>query len=131
MRSVPFHQLRAEWLGNKLRVQVRGVPRLQTGMAVLGRGNHVCQSTLHVRGSPCSFRRLTLQGVRRTMQRRAFLKLSTLAACATSPRAWALRPYQPASASERHSRAPHFPVGDPGWRVTWDAALAVLALNLR
>jgi len=65
------------------------------------------------------------------MQRRAFLKLSTLAACATSPRAWALRPYQPASGSERHSRAPHFPVGDPAWRVTWDAALAVLALNLR
>jgi hypothetical protein len=66
------------------------------------------------------------------LQRRAFLKQSALAAGSTlssSPWSLGLAPAVSPATSSLHN--PHFPGGNPAWRVTWNAALAVLAGNVR
>jgi hypothetical protein len=65
-----------------------------------------------------------------TLLRRAFLKQTALAAGATALPSSALNLFaQPPQAST--APRPHFPTSNPAWATTWDAALAVLAGNVR
>jgi hypothetical protein len=66
------------------------------------------------------------------MPRRDFLKRSALVAAAASlpSPATSLFAATPQPRPPTASR-PHFPTSDPAWRTTWDAALAVLAGNVR
>ena len=41
------------------------------------------------------------------------------------------RPSSSRPAASAHAPRPHFPTADPAWAATWDAALAVLAGNVR
>ncbi len=59
--------------------------------------------------------------------RRDFLKRAALAATATAISPFAGAQQAPAA----HTPRPRFPTNDPAWAATWDAALAVLAGNLR
>ncbi|MDP9049345.1 MAG: twin-arginine translocation signal domain-containing protein [Acidobacteriota bacterium] len=65
------------------------------------------------------------------IRRRDFLKQSALAAAALPfagiPRLAHSQQPAPASTAAR----PHFPTSDPAWATTWDAALTVLAGNVR
>jgi hypothetical protein len=68
----------------------------------------------------------------KSLRRRDFLKQSALAAGAAAipfagPSLFAKPPQPTPAAAQR----PHFPTSDPAWATTWDAALAVLAGNVR
>ena len=66
--------------------------------------------------------------------RRSFLKNAALTAgaAATSRFDGAQQSFAPAAATVANSTPrPHFPSADPAWATTWDAALAVLAGNVR
>ena len=62
----------------------------------------------------------------KSLRRRDFLKQSALAAGAAALPAFNLFAQPPQTAPR-----PHFPTADPAWATTWDAALAVLAGNVR
>lgn len=68
----------------------------------------------------------------RTVPRRDFLRQATLAAgaAALTPSLPVFGLPEPKQQSHRMP-TPRFPIGDPAWRVTWDAALDVLAGNVR
>src|ERR1017187_9960022 len=78
---------------------------------------------------------LTLVRMKKSVLRRDFLKQTALAAGATALPFAGIRliaeaqqnPAQTAAGAPR----PHFPTADPAWATTWDAALAVLAGNVR
>ena len=83
--------------------------------------------------------RRTLVRMKKSLPRRDFLKRSALTAgaAATAPsilRSFA-RAQQPAAApvaaAANTAPRPHFPTADAAWATTWDAALAVLAGNVR
>jgi hypothetical protein len=63
--------------------------------------------------------------MKNTLPRREFLKQSALAAAASA------LPSLPAAAATPTAKYPRFPSSDPAWRTTWDAALKVLAGNVR
>jgi hypothetical protein len=80
------------------------------------------------------------------MPRREFLKQSALAATASAlplaaitgcaaahhaPAQTATAPAPPSVAPTASSTRPNFPTADPAWQITWDAALAVCAGNVR
>jgi hypothetical protein len=64
--------------------------------------------------------------MKKTLGRRQFLKQAALAASAAAMPLMAQKTGAGASANR-----PRFPTPDPAWQTTWDAALAVLAGNVR
>jgi hypothetical protein len=69
-----------------------------------------------------------------SLLRRDFLKQTALAAGAAAIPSTALSLFaqpSPSPAPARSSQYPNFPTADPAWAKTWDAALAVLAGNVR
>jgi hypothetical protein len=84
--------------------------------------------------NPCSRGRegLTLVRMARNLARREFLKQTALAAGAfTTPSLPAGLFAQSDQAPPAKAPRPRFPTADPAWAKTWDAALAVLAGNVR
>jgi hypothetical protein len=79
--------------------------------------------------------------MKKSLPRRDFLKQTALATCAAAVPfpSFAQTQQDPARAAGERAAAvpppsatrPHFPTADPAWAVTWDAALAVLAGNVR
>ncbi|HEX3730735.1 MAG TPA: twin-arginine translocation signal domain-containing protein, partial [Opitutaceae bacterium] len=71
--------------------------------------------------------------MKKTLPRRDFLKQTALAAGAAAlPFAGASLFAQPPAAFPANTAPrPHFPTADPAWAITWDAALAILAGNVR
>ena len=64
--------------------------------------------------------------------RRDFLRHASLTAGAAAlSSAVPLLGLPPSNPSPHRPPTPRFPIGDPAWHVTWDAALAVLAGNVR
>jgi hypothetical protein len=63
--------------------------------------------------------------MKNALPRRDFLKQSAFAAAA------AAMPGLTAAASAPDAKYPHFPTADPAWKLTWDAALNILAGNVR
>ena len=78
---------------------------------------------------------LTLVRMNKSFRRRDFLKQTALAAGATAVGIPIYSRAQSTAASTAPppgtAPRPKFPTGDPGWQTTWDAALAVLAGNVR
>jgi hypothetical protein len=74
--------------------------------------------------------RFTLERMKKSLPRRAFLQQSALAAAAL-PFARSFAFAQAASPARKPAPRPHFPTADPAWATTWDAALAVLAGNVK
>src|ERR1019366_1679059 len=78
---------------------------------------------------------LTLVRMKKSVLRRDFLKQTALAAGATALPFSGIRLIANAQQSPAQTTAgaprPHFPTADPAWATTWDAALAVLAGNVR
>jgi hypothetical protein len=66
-----------------------------------------------------------------SLPRRAFLRQAALAAAAIPFASFAQKPHPAADRQPAAAVRPHFPTADPAWPVTWDAALAVLAGNVR
>jgi len=74
--------------------------------------------------------------MKKSLPRRAFLQQSAMAAAAASlPFAslsvFAQTPAASPSPAPNTAPRPHFPTANPAWATTWDAALAVLAGNVR
>jgi hypothetical protein len=73
--------------------------------------------------------------MKKSLVRRDFLKQTALAAGAVAmPFSLALPTYAQQTSSTPQSKppaTPRFPTSDPAWQKTWDAALAVLAGNVR
>jgi hypothetical protein len=79
--------------------------------------------------------------MKKSLHRRDFLKQTALASCAAAmPFASFAQTQQapapaaglrPAAVPPPSAPRPHFPTADPAWPATWDAALAVLAGNVR
>src|ERR1035437_6518374 len=68
----------------------------------------------------------------KTMLRRDFLKQTALAASAIAVPFSSLSLFGRAQQTAAPGAPrPHFPTADPAWQTTWDAALAVLAGNVR
>jgi hypothetical protein len=67
--------------------------------------------------------------MKKSLPRRVFLKQTALAAAAL-PFA-SIPSFAEPTARQNSAPRPHFPTADPAWPVTWDAALAVLAGNVR
>jgi hypothetical protein len=63
--------------------------------------------------------------MKNTLPRREFLKTSAFAAAATA------LPSLARAAAPTSAKSPRFPTTNPAWQTTWDAALAVLAGNVR
>ena len=68
---------------------------------------------------------LTLVRMNKTLLRRDFLKQAALAAGASA------MPLAFSAAQQPAAPHPHFPTSDPAWQTTWDAALQVVAGNVR
>jgi hypothetical protein len=66
-----------------------------------------------------------------SLPRRAFLRQAALAAAAMPFASFAQKPHPTGDRQPDAAPRPHFPTADPAWAVTWDAALAVLAGNVR
>jgi hypothetical protein len=68
----------------------------------------------------------------KSIVRRDFLKQTALAAGAAAiPSSFMPAQQPPAPSPSPAPPHPHFPTSDPAWQTTWDAALAVLAGNVR
>ena len=75
---------------------------------------------------------LTLVRMNKSLLRRDFLKQTALAAGAAAIPSSLMPAQQPPAPSPSPAPPrPHFPTSDPAWQATWDAALAVLAGNVR
>jgi hypothetical protein len=66
-----------------------------------------------------------------SLPRRAFLKQTALAAAAMPFASFAQKPHPHVKQEPDAAVRPNFPTADSAWAVTWDAALTVLAGNLR
>ena len=78
----------------------------------------------HVKSSPQSRRAFLAEAAKAAGVAIALGPLRAVAQAVTSP-------LKAAPAKGKEAEIPHFPTNDPAWKHTWDAAVAVLAGNIR